>query len=635
MNKEQLTDWLYRAVDDLRLAVDPALPECSWEVVAASFERSRNLQFGDWSTPLALRLAKSWKQKPRTLAERLKQQLVDGVQPSPLVRVTVDGPGFLNLLLPLSQRLEGLKDPVAQQSRSLPWGHVMMGEKAPILLEMVSANPTGPLHVGHGRHAVYGDVLARLLIASGQRVHREYYLNDAGRQIDILVLSTLLAFQFGGADEPPWLPANRYRGDYVQEIARELSTDLCDALASLQPTFVERIQGAAIPARQNEPSAAMDANERKVSEEQHLDQCLGIMAQCVPPEVQSRLKKEVVQVVLSQIRQTLERLDVQIDCWSSEQELHDAGKVEECLSHLEQTDATKRDNGALWLLSQRHGDDKDRVLKRSDQRATYLAADLAYHADKLNRGYCQLINVWGHDHHGYVKRLEIGTQALAGSAKDLAMEIHLMQLVKLHRQGKEVRMSTRAGSFETLDQLLDDVGGDVARLFYLLAPNETPIEFDLDLAIEQSQDNPLYYLQYAHARCCSIVRKVAETYGGDATDTLSWLERQEWSQPPDSTSEMEAEELQATRQLLMQVEDWPEVIQQSASQRHPHEIVYALRRLAASFHHFYGVARVLEDDAHVRHRRLALVVATRSTLASGLAILGVEAPQSMEREEAS
>jgi len=516
---------------------------------APTLERPPQPEFGDYSTNAAMLLAPVLGEQPRAIAERLGEEL-SGRLEGRLDRVEVAGPGFLNLFLTDAWYREAL-------AHVLEAGEGFGAATAPspqrVLVEFVSANPTGPITAGGGRNAAYGDALARVLEFSGHEVGREYYVNDHGSQVRKLGESIRARAR---GDE---VPEDGYEGDYVRELA-------------------ERIPGAA------------DAD---------------------PDELAAR----GVEFMLEQVRQTLERFRVRFDSWFSERALHegDPNPVEQAFAALAERDMTYRSDGALWLRSSRLGDEKDRVLERSSGEHTYLASDLAYHVDKRRRGFDLLIDVWGADHHGYVKRIEAGFEALGGRAG--ALELLIMQFVHVVEHGGRASMSKRRGDFVRLDELMDEIGVDAARFFMLKPSHDSTLDLDLDLAREESDKNPVYYVQYAHARIASLLAKA-----GEARVTAAL------AVPAPPGAPFEPPECALIKRLLA----FPDEVTEASERRAPHRIATYALELAQDFTAFYRDCRVVgAEPEEVESFRLALSLAAKRTIARSLDLLGVSAPETM------
>jgi arginyl-tRNA synthetase len=543
---------LVRAASSGALALDPdAVPE-------PALERPRLAEHGDWATNVALVLAKAAKAPPRAVADAMVAHLE---LPDWVAGVEVAGPGFVNVRL--DQRwFAGLVRRVLAEGDS--FGTVDLGRGERVNVEFISANPTGPLHVGNARLAPTGDALANLLAATGHKVEREYYFNDAGTQIELLGASVEAAYlQLQGRPAEP--PADGYKGAYVADLAAELQAEQGDALADLDP-----------------------ADRR------------------------ARITAWAFRRMLDGIKQTLARLGVEFDVWFSERTLHETGAIAETVEDLRERGVVEDRDGAVWLQSTRFGDDKDRPLIRSNGAPTYFGADAAYYRDKRRRGFDRLIFLWGADHHGYVPRMRAIVRAF-GDPDDTA-EFHISQLVSLVRAGQPAKMSKRAGAIATVDDLLEEVGKDAFRYTMLRFALDTPIEFDVEAVTRQSMDNPVYYVQYAHARISSVLRQGRET--GFTAAPLEEADLGLLEHP------MEAA-------LLRRLAAFEELVLVAAVQRAPHRLTRYAEDLAAAFHRFYAECRVLSDDQALSSARWWLVNATRQVLANTLGLIGVDAPERM------
>jgi len=515
-------------------------------------------RFGDYATNMAMVLAPRCGMSPREVASRVLDEL-EGSEV--LSRVEVAGPGFINLFLKDEVWFEALRTACLQGEG---YGRVDVGRGQRVLVEFVSANPTGPLHIGHGRIAALGDTLARLLERAGYRVEREYYINDVGTQMELLGRSVYARYcELSGLRVP--FPEEGYRGDYIREIAEGI-------LKEEGRRYLE------------------------VPEE----------------EAVRRLAERAKEVILGWIRDDLERFRVSFDRWSSERSLYEAGEVQEVLEELRTKGLLYEREGALWFKSTLFGDEKDRVVVRASGATTYFASDIAYHRRKLQRGYDILIDLWGADHHGYVKRVEAAVEAL-GYGKE-RLKVILVQLVNLLRGGERVSMSTRAGEFATLKEVMDEVGVDACRYFFLLRRAESPLDFDLELAKRQGEENPVYYVQYVHARIASILRKAAER-GVEV--------------PPPEEVDLSPLELPEEREIAKQVGLFPEVVEGMALSLEPHHLPPYLHRLAGTFHSYYNKHRVLSEDRALTAARLLLVQGVKQVVRNALELLGTTAPEEM------
>jgi arginyl-tRNA synthetase len=548
-----------------------------------SLERPKAAAHGDYSSNLAMQLARTLKRNPRDIA----QALVRALPASPLLaKAEVAGAGFINLhLKPVAkQKLVGsvLKSGTA-------YGRTGAGAGSRIQIEFVSANPTGPLHVGHGRGAAYGASLANILQAVGHTVSREYYINDAGRQMDILALSTWLRY-LELAGQRVRFPANAYQGEYVRDMARAI-------LKSHDARYVHSVD-----------LLYRDAPPADADPEAHLDALIASAKKVLGADY-DYIHDYALNEQLGDCRNDLLEFGVSFDHWYSERSLYDSGLVERAVDMLEQKGHVYRRDGARWFASTAFGDEKDRVVQRENGQYTYFASDIAYHLNKLERDFDRLIDVWGADHHGYIARVK-GALAACGADPD-RLTVALVQFAVLYRQGRKVSMSTRAGEFVTLRELRNEVGNDAARFFYVLRKSDQHLDFDLDLAKSQSNENPVYYIQYAHARCSSVL----ERWGGEAGTLVN----------VDGASLVEQAELE----LLQKIAEFPESVESAAKDLAPHLIAFYLKELAAQFHSYYNATQILVEQEQVRLARLALTAAVRQTLRNGLALLGVSAPDKM------
>ena len=543
---------LERAAASGALALDPAA------IGEPALERPRLPEHGDWATNVALTLAKAAKAPPRKIAEAMVAHLE---LPDWVAGVEVAGPGFVNVRLDQTW-FAALVRRVLAAGES--FGAIDLGHGERVNVEFISANPTGPLHVGNARLAPMGDALANLLTATGHKVEREYYFNDAGSQIEQLGASVEAAY-LSLLGRPAEAPADGYKGAYVADAARELQAEQGDALADLDP------------------------DERR-----------------------TRITEWAFRRMLAGIRETLARLGVEFDVWFSERALHETGAIAETVDELRARGVVEERDGAVWLRTTQFGDDKDRPLIRSNGAPTYFGADAAYYRDKRRRGFDRLIFLWGADHHGYVPRMRAVVRAF-GDPDDVA-EFHISQLVSLVRAGQPAKMSKRAGDIATVDDLLDEVGKDAFRYTMLRFSLDAPIEFDVEAVTRQSLDNPVYYVQYAHARIASVIRQGTDTGFSalpvDEAD-LGLL-----------THPMEAA-------LLRRLAAFEEQVLTAAGQRAPHRLTRYAEDLAAAFHRFYGECRVLTDDHALSSARWWLVNSTKWVLANTLALIGVDAPERM------
>jgi arginyl-tRNA synthetase len=552
----------------IKSLIDAALPEIAsrYAVTLPSgftyeIELPKSKEHGDLAANVALKLSRVVRRKPAEVAGEIKEILAGKIAGEPALagsikKMEVEGPGFLNFFLTHS-----VLHPILLeiQEKNALYGASGHGKGEKVLVEYVSANPTGPLTIAHGRQACIGDALARILKAAGYAVSREYYLNDTGRQIEILGRSAWLRYQehFGLRVE---FPEEGYQGDYIRDLARLAAAKIGDRYKS--------------------------APEKEA---------IAFFSDFAAAEIMNGIRKDLAD------------LRVEFDCYYSEKKLRESGKIEETLDLLRGKGLVFEAEGAVWFKSTAFGDDKDRVVRKSTGEYTYLAPDIAYHQEKFRRGYEWLINLWGPDHHGYIPRMKAAVQALGGD-KD-SMDVLIVQLTTLFRQGQPVRMSTRAGEFVTLRELMDEVGVDATRMFFILRRVESLLDFDLDLAKAQSQENPVYYLQYAHARISSIL-----AYGGVPVTLQVDLELLR-----------ENEEID----LMKHLQQYPDILIAAATGQEPYRVVDYLRDLATTFHKFYANHRVVTDNAELTRARLLLVDCVRIVLRNGLEVIGVSQPAKM------
>ena len=556
-------------------------------------ERPKQANHGDFATNLALQLAKPLKRNPRELATLLLAEL----PPSKLIdKAEVAGAGFINFTLAADAKTAVVGEVL---SKGADFGR---GDKKSlkVLVEFVSANPTGPLHVGHGRGAAYGASLSDLLAFAGYEVSREYYVNDAGRQMDILALSTWLRYLALFGIEIAF-PPNAYQGDYVIEMGR----DMRDAH---QERFAKVTVEQLLAGTPGLPPAGRKDDEAKDVREQHLDVLIANAKRLLGDEY-GWVHGFALNEQLGDGRDDLGEFGVRFDKWFSEQSLFDTGLVERAVAQLEQQGHIYVQDGAKWFRSTAFGDEKDRVVQRENGLYTYFASDIAYHLNKYERGFDRIIDVWGADHHGYIPRVK-GAVAALGLAPS-KLEVALVQFAVLYRNGQKTSMSTRSGEFVTLRELRKEVGNDACRFFYVLRKSDQHLDFDLDLAKSQSNENPVYYVQYAHARVCSVLNQ----WGGEAAELLA--------------AELALLENERELALCARLGSFPELVQNAAADHAPHQIAFYLKDLAAEFHSWYNAERMLVENEALKLARLALAKAVQQVLASGLALLGVSAPQSM------
>lgn len=559
---------------------------------AIILDRPKQAQHGDFACNIAMQLAKEMRANPRAIA----QQILDALPASPdLEKAEIAGAGFINLFLTRAYKQRVVARVLAAGDG---YGCGSTGSGRKIQVEFVSANPTGPLHVGHGRGAAYGASLAAILAAAGYTVDREFYVNDAGRQMDILLVSVWMRY-LETAGIAVGFPPNGYQGDYVHQRAEELRAQ--------QGGAFER-DAAAVLAGLPQARGDETPEQAEALQEARMDVLIANMKSLLGDALRGMFDQVLARQV-AECRDVLERFGVTFDRWYSEQSLYSEGKVAATLDRLRAAGHLYEKDGATWFRSTDFGDDKDRVVLRENGLYTYFASDIAYHADKLARGYDSIIDVWGADHHGYIPRVKAAITALGGDAGKLV--VPLIQLVALFRGGEPVRMGKRSGNYVTLEELYGDVGVDAARFFYVLRKSDQHFDFDLDLAKSQSNDNPVYYIQYAHARVCSVLAQ----WGGDAASLAA----------ADTAPLVSGHEAALLKQLM----EYPEIVEGAARDLAPHNIAFYLKELAGGFHSYYNAERFIVEDAALTQARLALALAVRQVLKNGLALLGVGAPEKM------
>ncbi len=577
--------------------------ERGWpEAPVCLLERPAEESHGDYATPVCMQCAKTARQAPRDLAEELRARLLADPQVTRLVcDVQVAGPGFINFTLSAAAYAEVMSG-MLERGEAIGGGDF---REAPRMnLEFVSVNPNGPLHVGHGRYAAYGDALKRLLVFSGADVSTEFYINDYGRQMDRFGRSIASRYaQSLGLDVP--VPADGYQGEYVGDIAAGLKAKIGDRyLEALRAAKADA--GAGGPAKINE-GAPDDADEDEDDESAHTSS--EWPADTALEEAVAYFRAEGCAAMLEQMRDELEAFGVEFDVWFSETTLHQGGKVQEAVERLLASGEAYQEGEAVWLRTTSRGDDKDRVVIRKNGRPTYFAADIAYHQNKLERGFDHLIDIWGADHHGYVPRMKAAVDILSGKAETL--EVIIGQLVNLLEKGELRQMSTRRGEMVTLSELVEAIGIDAARFFMVSRSQDQTLDLDLDLAKSQSQENPVYYVQYAHARIASIIRNMP-------VGTQAQVPEQ--GGVYDTTYE---------RALVKRLDGFADVIQDAAARRAPHRIAGYSQEVAADFHVFYKNCRVIGVEPAISSSRLALCLVTKRVIARCLELLGVSAPESM------
>ena len=581
--KDQLQDLIKKCIQDL--ISKGILIEMPPNV---RLDHTKDNSHGDYATNIALMLSKQAKMNPVDLAKIIVDQLEES---SFINKIEIAGPGFINFFISDESSSSVVSEIIDQEAL---YGSSEIGQGKKVLLEYVSANPTGPLHVGHGRGAAYGATISNLLRAVGFKVDNEYYVNDAGRQMDILAVSIYLRY-LSLCGENLRFPDNGYQGQYIKDIAQVIyDTSGEEFYKKLDLIFA---------------NVSKDGSEGG-DKESHIDGLIENSKSILGDRFRA-IFQVGIESILGGIKSDLSEFGVVFEKWFSEQSLIDTGLSESCISKLKESEKVYKKDGALWFKTTNYGDEKDRVVVRDNGNHTYFASDIAYHFDKFERGYDKIINVWGADHHGYISRVKASIDALGHSPDKL--EILLVQFANLYRGGSKVQMSTRSGSFVTLEDLRKEVGNDAARFFYILRKSEQHMDFDLDLAKSKTNENPVYYIQYAHARICSVFRQANE-------------------------KEMEVDHSQANLSLLTEgiekniikeLSRYKSVLESSAMQYEPHQLAYYLRDLSTHFHSYYNACKFIVEDKQLTQARLSLIHATRQILINGLSILGVSAPESM------
>ena len=566
-------------------------------VVPADFEvevkvdNAKDPVHGDYASNLALILAKPCRQAPRKIAELLTAGFESH---SFIEKIEIAGAGFINFFIRASSRAEVVAEILSKEKE---FGRSTLGQGQKVLIEFVSANPTGPLHVGHGRGAAFGASLGNVLRAAGYNVDSEYYVNDAGRQMNILAVSVWFRY-LELANEALVFPTNAYKGDYVSEIARQLWTEH-------GKTYVHSWASITDSLPLDEPQGG--------DKELYIDAVINKANSLLGKEGFSVFHQHALNIVLDDIKEDLAEFGVHFENWFSEQSLFEDGSIEKGIQALKDGGHTFEKEGALWFKATDFGDEKDRVLVRANGQTTYFASDVAYHWNKYDRGYDRVIDIFGADHHGYVTRVRSAVTALGHDQN--ALDVLLVQFAILYRGGERVQMSTRSGSFVTLRELREEVGNDAARFFYTARKPEQHMDFDLDLAKSESNDNPVYYIQYGHARICSVLRQLKER-------GLSWDKAL-------GLSNVNLLDQQHEVALITLLSRYSEVIESAAAACEPHILTYYLRELANGLHSYYNAVQLLCEQEELRYARLCLLESVRQVLSNGLELLGVSAPESM------
>lgn len=584
--KQQLEQLVLAALNHLPGGLLPEPPAAGAVVV----ERTRDAQHGDFATNIAMRLAKAARRNPRELA----QAIVAALPPNAFIAKTeVAGAGFINFFL--------ATDAYARELASIHelgdrYGRSNLGRGERVMVEFVSANPTGPLHVGHGRQAAYGATLSNLLSAVGFDIAREYYINDAGRQVEILAVSTWLRYLEGCGEQLPF-PSNGYRGDYVRPLAEKLRAKVGENMRHPAGAVLLNLP----------PDAPIGDKEA------YIDAMITRARELIGADGFRQVLELSLVEMLADIRDDLSQFGVVFDRWYSERKLSDEGEIDHALQKLEAQGRLYKKDGAVWFRATEFGDEKDRVVVRENGVKTYFASDIAYHLEKRELGFQRLIDVLGADHHGYIARVRAGLMAM-GEPGD-CLEVNLIQFVSLFRGGEKIAMGKREAQFVTLRQLREEVGNDACRFFYLMRSHDQPLDFDLELAKSRSNDNPVYYIQYAHARVASVMKQLtARDLTFDRADGLA------------NAGLLTGSHEQA---VLNSLARYPEALEQSAVNRAPHTLVHYLRDLANALHTYYNAEQFIVSDGKLRNARLALVAGVQQVLRNGLTLLGVSAPESM------
>src|SRR5690554_1015858 len=554
-----------------------------------NIDGTKDKAHGDYASNIALLLAKEARMPPRQLA----QLILDNLPASKhIAKVEIAGPGFINFFINEASQLEIISTIL---NAGEGFGRSDLGQNESYQVEFVSANPTGPLHVGHGRGAAYGACIANLMEAAGYAVHREYYVNDAGRQMNILAASVWLRY-LELCGESFDFPSNGYKGQYILEIAK-----------TLQERHGEAFRFTATEVFKDIPADEPQGGDK----EEHIDALVERARQLLGAERYLEVFDLGLNAILDDIKDDLAQFGVLYQTWFSERSLKE--DIDKAVAKLEAGGHLYEKDGALWFRSTSFGDDKDRVIRRDNGETTYFASDIAYHFNKFERGFSKVINVWGADHHGYIARVKAALQALGIDPERLIVK--LVQFAILYRGSERVQMSTRSGSFVTLRELREEVGDDAARFFYVTRKPEQHMDFDLDLAKSQSKDNPVYYIQYAHARICSVLKKLED-------------QGQQWHQA-EALANLSLLSEEAEKDLVTALSRYPETLAAAAKHLEPHQLTNYLRDLASDFHAYYNSHKVLADDEKLRDARIALSLAVKQVIYNGLALLGVSAPQAM------
>jgi arginyl-tRNA synthetase len=585
--KLKLESLLQHAIDTLKLQgiLEQEL------TVQINLERTRDAQHGDFASNLALLLAKPAKLNPRVLAEKIIAALpTDNL----VAKTEIAGPGFINFFLNADSQFQIIPQIF---SAGASFGLNTSGAGKRVQVEFVSANPTGPLHVGHGRGAAYGSAVADLLEAVGYSVEREYYVNDAGRQMDILATSVWLRY-LEVCGEAVAFPSNGYRGEYVKQTALKLHA-----------AVVNTLQKSTVEVFSDIPADEVQGGDK----EKHIDALIERAKTLLGSDGYRYVFNTGLDEILADIKDDLAEFGVTYQQWFSERQLMDDGSVQAALERLDAAGYLYKQEGATWFASSRLGDEKDRVVVRDNGQTTYFASDIAYHMQKLDRGFDTIVNIWGADHHGYIPRVKAAIQALG--ADESKLKVLLVQFAVLYRGAEKVQMSTRSGDFVTLRELRQEVGKDACRFFYVMRKSEQHMDFDLELASSKSNENPVYYVQYAHARICSVLRQIEEKHLVRnvqlGLENLNLLNTEQESN------------------LLTTLAKYPEILDRAAKQYEPHQLIHYLRELANQFHSYYNAHQFLVEDEKLCNARLNLICAVKQVLSNALQLLKINRPEVM------
>ena len=538
----------------------------------------KDKKFGDFSSNISMKSSHLYNQKPRDLAA----EIIAGIEENKNIsKIEIAGPGFINFFITKNTKFEIIEKILNEKNN---FGKNKIGKNLKVLIEFVSANPTGPLHVGHGRGAAFGDCLSKLLKTNGYEVFKEYYVNDAGKQIDILTLSVLQRYHELINDEYSFQYEDLYKGDYIWDIAAEVHRN-----------FQERF-------------LIKDLHTQKFN---LVDDYISHVKNIISKEKFNEIKNLSVKFIQDNIKKTLILSGIEFDSWFLESSLLQNDNLQDVIDFLSSNNHTYQKDNALWFKSTDKGDEKDRVLIKENNDHTYLATDIAYHKDKIERNYNRVINIWGADHHGYISRIKGAFNIFSKGKSDLT--ILLVQFANLYRGKKKVSMSTRSGDFITLEQLLKEVGKDATRFFYIARKSDQHMDFDIELAKTNDSNNPVYYIQYAHARICSIFRQSREnnmtfSYSKKCLDLL-----------------LEEEELKIIKKLY----SYPDIVKKSAERYEPHLLTNYMRELAQEIHSYYNKFQILVDDNNIRNARLSLIEACRQVLENSSNIIGIKMPEKM------